>query len=181
VCHPLDWNACRPQTTPDTEALVQAFDDVRDRLLRRLHALLGNAADAQDALQTAFLHCWRARGEVNRFRNLRGWVWRVGVNAGRDLQKYLRCRRAEPLYAAAAAVDRRRTSPAAALLEREDRDRLHEALDRLRPAERAVFRMRQEDALSYQEIARRHGCPVGTAKGLMHKAVHKLRPLLREP
>jgi RNA polymerase sigma-70 factor (ECF subfamily) len=158
--------------------LVRAFTEVRGPLLRKLSALLGNPSDAHDALQTGFLNCWRARDNMSGVRNVRGWVWRVSVNAGRDLRKYLRRRKARPLHTAESSAVCRRASPADNLLKREQRDRLQAALTKLRPAEREVFLLRQDGDLTFEEIARRRGCPVGTAKPLMHTALRKLREAL---
>ena len=174
---PLDPAENRTSESTDDD-LIAAFHDVRDKLFRKLYAMLGNHADAQDALQLGFLHCWRARAGIRELRSLRGWVWRVGVNAGRDLQKYLRCRRTKPLHDAESEMLDDRRSAADILMEQEDQERLEAALEHLRPAEREVFRLRNEAALSYEEIARRCSCPVGTAKPLMHRAVNKLRRLL---
>jgi RNA polymerase sigma-70 factor (ECF subfamily) len=153
---------------------------MRPRLLVKLRTLLGNEADAQDALQTAFLHCWRARAGLDQVRNVRGWIWRVGVNAGRDLQKCHWRRRVRSLALAGEEPLCRQASPAGALLRQEEQERLRSALEHLRPAEREVFSLRHEGALTFQEIADRRGCPVGTAKPLMRTAVRKLRHLLQE-
>jgi RNA polymerase sigma-70 factor, ECF subfamily len=104
----------------------------------------------------------------------------VSVNAGRDLRKYLRRRKARPLHTVEPSAVCRRTSPADSLLKREQRDRLQEALTKLRPAEREVFLLRQDGELTFEEIARRRGCPVGTAKPLMHTALRKLRQALND-
>jgi RNA polymerase sigma-70 factor, ECF subfamily len=178
VCYPIHLDLDRESAGEcDTAGLVNAFTDVQEKLYRRLHTLLGNEADAQDALQNAFLNCWRARACVRGLRNPRGWVYRVGVNAGHDLKKYLRCRRALPLDAAADAVAGQ-ASPAQALVRTEEEERLQQAVTQLRPEERDVFVLRQDGTASYEEIARRQGCPVGTAKALRHRALHKLRHLL---
>lgn len=160
------------------EMLLQAFADIHPKLLRKLYALLGNDADAHDALQTAFLHCWRARVAAPHTGNLRGWIWRVGVNAGRDLRKYLRLRRTLPLTESADRSAEYDGLPAQAVLRQEEQEQLREALAQLRPAERAVFRLRYEEALPFAEVARRCGCPLGTAKPLMRQALRKLRGLV---
>jgi RNA polymerase sigma-70 factor (ECF subfamily) len=153
---------------------------VRPRLLEKLRTLLGNEADAQDAMQTAFLHCWRARASLDQVRNVRGWIWRVGVNAGRDLQKSYWRRRARPLALAGEEALCRQAPPARGLLRDEEQERLRSALDHLRPAERDVFLLRHDGTMTYQEIAERRGCPVGTAKPLMRSALRKLRQMLHD-
>jgi RNA polymerase sigma-70 factor (ECF subfamily) len=174
VCYPIHRPSPGQTEKLDAAELVGAFTDVQEKLFRKLRSLLGNEADAQDALQTAFLNCWRARASVGGLHNPRGWVYRVGVNAGRDLKKYLGCRRSLPLDAASDAVAAQ-ASPIEELLRREEHERLQEAVAQLRPAEREVFVQRQNGTASYEEIARRNGYPVGTAKALRHRALLKLR------
>src|SRR3954471_6675041 len=72
---------------PGEDALVATFNLVRDELLSTLVYLLGNADDAQDAAQEAFLKCWRARQTVPDVLNLRAWIFRVGLNAAKDFQR----------------------------------------------------------------------------------------------
>src|SRR5262249_12755712 len=140
---------CYPLLPVEADELARTFEDLRPNLQRKLSALLGNAADAEDALQTAFLRCWQARAAAGPKHNLRGWLWRVSLNVGRDLRKYLRVRRALPLQAAGETACRRE-APDDASLRRERDDRLQAALAQLRPAEREVFLMRSA-GLSYRE------------------------------
>src|SRR5438270_13532284 len=89
-----------PEPPPEAgEALLRTFDAVRNELFGTLYLLLGNYDDAQDALQVAFLRCWQARAGVPAVRNLRGWIWRVSLNAASDLRDRLRRRRGSPLSA----------------------------------------------------------------------------------
>jgi RNA polymerase sigma-70 factor (ECF subfamily) len=170
-----------PGPPPDAgERLLRAFNAVRHRLFGTLYVLLGNYDDAQDALQVAFLRCWQARAGLAGVRNLRGWIWRVSLNAASDLRDRIRRRRASPLRAAEATALCPRPSPPDALLDRERLDRLRTALAHLRPEERDVFLLRHNGALTYEEIARLRGGPVGTVKTRMRAALRKLRHILRD-
>jgi RNA polymerase sigma-70 factor, ECF subfamily len=173
------------ELTPPEDGIVEAdllnvFHDARDHLLRTFQAMLGNYEDARDALQIAFLRCWEARSDVPHLRNLRAWVWRVSLNAARDLRDRVRRRRMMPL----AVVESHAASSSAPVMEivarKEEDELLQEALEYLRPEEQEVFLLRQSRGLTYTEIARVRGSPVGTGKTLMRSALHKLQRMLGE-
>src|SRR3989442_1650953 len=93
--------------------LSSVFAGLRDELISTLWFVLGNREDALDAAQEAFLKCWRARESLDGVHNLRAWIFRVGVNAAKDMKRSAWRRRARPLtgeieesamYAEAAAV-----------------------------------------------------------------------------
>jgi RNA polymerase sigma-70 factor (ECF subfamily) len=188
MCHPILLNPdcsalqeCDTSSEAQREAeqgLIRLFTEIRGKLAHKLYALLGNEADVQDALQIAFLHCWRARTQIRWIGNVRSWIWRVSLNAGRDLRKYLRRRRTKPLPLTEDNTICRQASATERLLEQEEAERLEAALVHLRPVERKVFLLRQQGNLSYKEIAEQCGCPIGTAKPLMHTALRKLRAIL---
>src|SRR6476661_306433 len=79
------------------DALVALFNRLRDELVSTLLYLLGNADDAQDAAQEAFLKCWRARHTIAEVQNLRAWIFRVGLNAAKDFQRSAWNRKSRPL------------------------------------------------------------------------------------
>jgi len=162
------------------DGLLHTFDEIRVKLFRSLYAMLGNYDDAQDALQVAFLRCWQARASLCGLRNVKAWIWRVSLNAGRDLRDRLRIRRGKPLSDVDGVVSVQGGSPADLLVRREQQERLQTALARLRPEENEVFLLRQNESLTYEEIAKRRGTPVSTGKTLMRSAVRKLRRQLHE-
>src|SRR5438552_16929998 len=82
---------------PGDDALVAMFNQIRDELVSTLLYMLGNADDAQDAAQEAFLKCWRSRQSVPGIQNLRAWIFRVGLNAAKDFQRSAWNRRSRPL------------------------------------------------------------------------------------
>mgnify|MGYP001027200029 CR=1 FL=1 len=67
--------------------LEAAFARYQAELLGTLYYLVGNLEDARDALQEAFIKCWRHQEEVSRVENLKAWIFRVALNAGRDLRE----------------------------------------------------------------------------------------------
>jgi RNA polymerase sigma-70 factor (ECF subfamily) len=175
------YEAVPSESLTDAEAdLVRTFNEARGELFGKLYAMLGNYADTQDALQLAFLHCWRARDCVPQLHNLRAWIWRVALNAGRDLRDLVWRRRAKPLSLVESTARCRGISAAENLEDQERREQLRAALVHLRPEEREIVLMRQNGELTYDEIGKRRGIPPGTAKTLMRKAVQKLRRVLVE-
>jgi RNA polymerase sigma-70 factor (ECF subfamily) len=161
-------------------AFVRAFNEVRAELVSTLFFVLGNHDDAQDAAQDAFLKCWRTQKSLVDVRNIRAWIFRVGLNAAKDLQRNAWRRRARPLGDNALPEPAGSPSPCEILEVREDLDSLRRALFQLRPEEKEVFLLRQNGDLTYEEIADLRRTPVGTIKTQMRSALQKLRRVLKE-
>ena len=176
------WSNCAPAENEQAleQGLVDAFNEHRGKLVNTLSLLLGNHADALDALQTAFLKCWRMRKDLGAVRNLRAWIFRIGVNAAKDLQRNAFRQRARPLADAALLPEAAGPSPVRVAMEHESENRLRQALLVLRSEEREVFLLRFQGQLSFVEIAELRRCPLGTIKTQMRAAITKLRGLLHD-
>lgn len=163
---------------PPEDVLLRAFNDLRDELVSTLMFVLGNRDDAQDAAQDAFLKCWRTRAGLAAVQNLRAWIFRVGLNSAKDLQRSAWRRRARPLLEEAAMFVDRAEEPSRAAEDREDVGRLRRAITTLRPEEKEVFLLRQNGGLTYEQIAEIRSAPIGTVKTQMRAALQKLRKVL---
>jgi RNA polymerase sigma-70 factor (ECF subfamily) len=159
-------------------ALLRAFHELRDELVSTLMFLLGNSEDAQDAAQEAFLKCWRARDGLSEIQNLRAWIFRVGLNAAKDLQRSAWHRRARPLIGEATMLPDSTAAAVHMLEHKEALERLRQALHHLRREEKEVFLLRQNGDLTYEQIAEIRNSPVGTVKTQMRSALQKLRKVL---
>jgi RNA polymerase sigma-70 factor, ECF subfamily len=170
-----------PQICADTssEDFVRIFSELGPKLLQTLCGVLGNYADAQDASQDAFLKCWRARSSTTPVRDLPAWIFRVGINAARDTQCSAWRRRIRPLEATACWHTTTEDSPAEIAEQNEQLDLLRRAIMQLHLEERTVFLLRQNEQLTYDEIARLRNSPTGSVKTRMRRALAKLRVALR--
>jgi RNA polymerase sigma factor (sigma-70 family) len=160
------------------DALVIMFNRVRDELVSTLLYLLGNADDAQDAAQEAFLKCWRARHTVAEIQNLRAWIFRVGLNAAKDFQRSAWHRKSRPLPEGEVMMPGIDDAPGRSIEDQEALDRLRVAITELRSDEKEVFLLRQNGELTYEQIAEIRNAPVGTVKTQMRTALIKLRKVL---
>jgi RNA polymerase sigma-70 factor (ECF subfamily) len=161
------------------DILLRAFNDLRDELVSTLWFVLGSREDAHDIAQEAFLRCWRTQEDVPEIHNLRAWIFRVGLNAAKDLQRSAWRRRVKPLFGAETMpLSVTSVSPCQSLEEQESVEQLRQALLCLRPEEKEVFLLRQNGELTYEQIAELHDRPVGTVKTQMRSALQKLRKVL---
>jgi RNA polymerase sigma-70 factor, ECF subfamily len=175
VAQPADANA---DAASPGEVLLRTFNALRDDLVSTLWFVLGNQEDAHDVAQEAFLRCWRTQATLPDVHNLRAWIFRVGLNAAKDLQRSAWRRRVKPMLGADLMQRVDDTSPGEELENREALQRLRQALRGLRPEEQEVFLLRQNGELTYEQIAAIHNRPVGTVKTQMRSALQKLRKVL---
>jgi len=160
------------------DALQDAFAQYHGELLGTLYYLVGNVEDARDALQEAFIKCWRHQEEVADVRNLKAWIFRIALNTGRDLRQTAWRRKRQPLPEDEGVMESR-NEPAESVAERnEQMERLRGAIKSLRAEEQEVFLLRQNGQLKYEEIAESVGIPLGTVKTRMRLALSKLRETL---
>jgi RNA polymerase sigma-70 factor (ECF subfamily) len=158
--------------------LLRTFIELRDELVSTLWFLLGNRDDAQDLAQEVFLRCWRAQDSLPGIRDLRAWIFRVGLNAAKDLQRSAWRRRVKPLLGEDIMQLADGTAPPQLVEDEESLARVRQALLKLRPEEKEVFLLRQNGDLTYEQIAEMRKCPIGTIKTQMRTALEKLRKVL---
>ena len=138
--------------------------------LRMLH----NVQDAEDITQAVFLNAYlRLRTYDPKYRFF-SWIYRMAVNESLNALK--RRKRTEPLEQ---AHDVR--APAAPDSSAEAQVRVEQALQCLKPDDRAVVVLKHFVSFSYQEIAEVLEIPVRTVKSRLFTARERLRDALREP
>ena len=69
----------RSRSAPDE--LSQWLEESYATSLRTARLVMGNAADAEEAVQEAFLRAWRFRASLSAEASVRPWLYRVVVNA----------------------------------------------------------------------------------------------------
>jgi RNA polymerase sigma-70 factor (ECF subfamily) len=105
-------------------------------------------------------------------------VFRVAVNTARDLRSTAWRKRRVPLPGDESVIASDARGPDAELLDRERLDRLRCAVTELRPQEQEVFLLRQNGAMTYEQIAQAIDVPLGTVKTRMRLALARLRAAL---
>jgi len=141
----------------------------QDRLFTVAHRLLGNRADAQDAVQRALLNCYLKAESYNPRWQVSTWLYRVLTNVCVD---ELRRRRGggPPLQ----TPEARQASPKAG----QHLD-LRRALERVPTEARVLLALRYVDGLSYGELARVRGISINTVKSQLARGKAVLRRALR--
>src|SRR5580700_3531447 len=137
--------------------------------------ILGNHADAEEAVQEAFLRAWRFRDALTSVPSIKPWLYRVVVNSCYSkLRQEIphRDRRADdgPLEHLAS----RATSPDALAEQGQVADTVLAALQRLPLSLRVPVVLRYYADLSERDIAQAIGRRQGTVKSRLHEARRRL-------
>lgn len=134
--------------------------------------LMGNLPDAQDVSQEVFLKLYRNLGKVDGAARVASWLYRVTVNACRDLQ---RRRRPEAPVEFAENLPACGMDPQQAATQAERRRVLEMSLRTLPEKERAALVLRDLEGLTTEEVARVLGSSEATVRSQISKARVKVR------
>lgn len=170
---------CRGGDARFYEPLVRAYEPAGMRIAL---GMMGNADDARDALQEAFVKAWNALPRFDVKRPFGPWFYQILRNHCRDLLRSRTSRfRVEVIDEtvetrpadADAGPERHRERSAAA-------ETLWRGLERIGPEHREVLVLKELEGLRYPEIAAILDIPEGTVASRLFHARHALRAALEE-
>jgi RNA polymerase sigma-70 factor, ECF subfamily len=164
-----------------------AFSALYDRLSGPLYSLamkmLGDPAEAQDALQEVFLQIWSRAGTYDPEQSS-VFSWTVLLTRSRVIDRLrARGRRSRVVVTSTedtpAAADASTVESAADTAETNDEAaRVRYVLNNLPSEQREAIEMAFFEDLSHHEIAARLGQPLGTVKARIRRGLLKLRQRL---
>lgn len=145
--------------------------DLIPRLRRYARALVGERAGADDLVQDTLERAWSKLHLYRRGTDLRAWLFTVMHNV--HVNRLRSARPTDPLDEAMPELAQR--APQADALLVRDLDR---AIARLPADQRAVLLLVTLEEMSYEEVARTLGIPIGTVMSRLSRAREKLRAMM---
>jgi len=174
------------------DEIQREFDELVRRYYRQAYnlayRLTGNAADAEDLVQDAFLRAYRFFDRYDRSMPFMNWFSRIMINLYID--EYRRHKRLktvsldEPLQTedgeegATLDIPDPGLSPLEIALDQEYVDAINEGLQHLAPDFRTAVILADIQGHSYEEIAEMMGTSIGTVRSRIHRGRKQLRDYL---
>lgn len=157
------------------EELVLAYQSLA---FRTAFVIAGDAADAEEATQDAFVKAHRALGRFRSGEPFRPWLLTIVANEARNRRR-ARGRRTALALRAAAEPGAPAEDPEEVALATERRERVLTAVEGLRDDDRDILACRYFLELSEVETAGVLGIARGTVKSRAHRALARLQEELR--
>jgi len=169
-----------------TKAFGRILSSDLPMLYRRAYRLLGNAADAEDAVQDALVAAYTHLDQFKGESRMSTWMTAIVHNSAKMQMRARRHHVHVPLEGrnddeqplCERLVDHR-PGPEHECSDLELRKRLRRVHRQLSPALRRAFQLRDIDGLSIQEAANVLGVPTGTVKAQSARARKKVLELMR--
>lgn len=163
------------ESTSTAGSAAPDFDDFyagsSAQVVRTLHAMTGNLAEAQDVVQEAYARAWQRWGTVGRYDAPEAWVrqvaWRLAVS---------RARRAKVGLGKLKGAGASGVVPAL----QPDHVALVAALRQIPEAQRRAVVLHHLVGLSVAEVAAECGVPDGTVKARLSRGRAALAALLHD-
>ena len=151
----------------EAERLVELIP----RLRRYARALVGDRAAADDLVQDTLERAWAKLHLYRRGTDLRAWLFTVMHNV--HVNKVRATRATDPLEDEMPELAQR-ASQGDALMVRD----LDRSISRLPAEQRSVLLLVTLEDMSYEEVARTLGIPIGTVMSRLSRAREKLRAMM---
>jgi RNA polymerase sigma-70 factor, ECF subfamily len=181
-----DETLCRRVAEGDEGAFEELVERHQRRAYRVAWGVLGDADEAKDVSQEAFLRLYERASKFDGRSKFTTWFHRIVVNLSLDRRRQRRgwLRRFLPGAAEDRAVDPvdppsiAVEDPATEVDRRQAMSRIWEAARGLSPQQRAALVLQVQEDLSTAEIANVLECSEATVRVHLHRAVTTLREIM---
>ena len=168
----------------DTSALSELINRHQHKVKQKIYKYTKNWDDAEDATQDAALNAFRFINNFNGKSSFYTWFFRIGINeASQQLKKFsIRPPRQD------VDVDEdindgllnHSDTPEEMAQLSELRQNLEASMEQMLPEYAECLTMREQDNLTYDEIAEKIGVPVGTVRSRINRAKKHINKNFKE-
>ena len=192
--HPVDHGAVDQALVARVQGGDSAaFDLLVRKYQHRIAALISRYvhdwSEVQDVAQDTFIRAYRAIGNFRGDAQFYTWLHRIAVNTAKNhLVSHSRRPPTDDIEVETAEQFesglrlRENATPERELMRQQLEQTVMRAVERLPEELREAISMREVEGLSYEEIAQRMQCPIGTVRSRIFRAReaidNQLRPLL---
>lgn len=173
----------------------RAFDVL---VLKYQHKLVGlisryvrSHAECEDIAQESFIRAWRAIGSFRGDSAFYTWLYKIAVNTAKNHLVAMGRRPPaddidvdDAVFLADSDRMQDNATPEHELMRQEIEQSVFSTVEALPEELRTAITLREVEGLSYDEIAEKMGCPIGTVRSRIFRAREaideKLRPLLSD-
>ena len=160
------------------DAFEQLVDCYQQKVYNIAYRMVGNYHDASDVVQEVFVRVYKSIKSFRGDCSFSTWLYHITTNVCKDelraknkysedsIDEYIETEKGS-LQKIFASAD---PSPEEQYEEQELSERLQQVIDSLHPDYRSVLVMREQNELSYQEIADALGISLGTVKSRINRA-----------
>jgi len=149
--------------------------------------LVGSMQDVEDLVQDTLLNAYRSFHTFQPGSNCRAWLKRIMKNIHIDrIRRHARAKKTIPVsefdnfkFAYEEWLKQELNSPEYRVLADVLPEDLEEALDSLPESFRTALTLHKLDGLSYEEVAEKMGCPLGTVRSRIIRARRKMKGMLQ--
>jgi RNA polymerase sigma-70 factor (ECF subfamily) len=157
----------------EADALAALFERYQGPLYSFFVRMTSRSATSEDLVQETFLRVMRSKHTYRSTGRFKAWLYQVARSAHSD--HYRKRWREQPLGEDEESVPSTDSELGDRIEVEEQRELVRAALDRLPPEKREVLVLSRYQGLKYEEIGRILGCPEGTVKVRVHRAMKALR------
>lgn len=163
----------------DRAAFADIYSATASKLMGVLLRILGNRAEAEDALQEVFTRVWLRAARFDQVKG-RGMTWLIAIARNHAIDR-LRSRTVQSSNddgeGVAQLADTSRSALSGLVAEGEAR-RAVKCFEELEPDRSAAVQGAYLEGLSYDVLADRYGVPINTMRTWLRRSLLKLRECL---
>lgn len=165
----------------DEDAFAHLVDSYQSPVYNLCFRMLGNAAEAEDAAQEAFIKTFRSMKRYDPERKFINWILTIASNHCIDR---IRKRRFQLIsldeWFPGPKASNMESSPEGLIVAKEGREDIQEMIDQLGSLDRAAIILRYWYDLSYKEIASTLSLSIGAVKSRLHRARREIAEIWLE-
>lgn len=139
--------------------------------------------EAEDAVSETLFRAFKKISTFKGESQLETWLYRIATNVCLDLLRRRKASVPLPEESNPLAIRDSQNAEELALshiIEEEKKKALESLMKRLKPRFRIILTLREVEGLSYEEIASRLNCPLGTVKSMINRAKRDALKIIEE-
>ncbi len=159
----------------EREAFNELVIKYQKPLYFMLYRMVSNQDDASDLLQKTLVKAFLGLGSFERRSSFKTWLYQIAINLARNVYRDRSKTVQVPIDDVIIRNDPRTLD---ALIHKESKLLLRQALAELPEKQRMTVMLRVQDDRKFSEIAEIMQCLLGTAKANYHHGVQKLKTMM---